>query len=83
MDEFFNIINPMVECFVDNFVYILIATLLYFDKHTRLIAISMILGFILWGFQPWIIIVCAIISLLILSFANIYAKYKTYDDDDK
>ena len=75
MEEFFTILTPMAQCFVDNFNYILLAAMLYCYKNTRSVGIMMILGFMFWGFQTWIVIVSMILAFLCAWISNAGEKY--------
>lgn len=80
MEEFFSIINPTVQYIIDNLHFIILTLILFCNKNTRYFGMTMAIGFICWGFQTWIAVVCYILAIL---FGGIKISYKTYKDNKK
>ena len=80
MEEFFSIINPTVQYIIDNLQFIILTLILFCNKNTRYFGMTMAIGFICWGFQTWIAVVCCILAIL---FGGISVIQLSYDKDDK
>ena len=64
MEQFFVLINPIVELVTTNFWYFLMMFALIFNKRSSLAGFAMVCGSAIWGCQTWIAVTSFIIALL-------------------